>query len=58
MLEIRATPASEAPTPSSFSTVKRSTRSKAPHKSVQMEDVEARIVLDATVVYARQAAAK
>ena len=51
-------PVKEARTPRSLRQVNFSVPVKAPMRRVQMEDVEVRIVVDATVVYCRQAIAK
>ena len=56
--ETRRMPTKEARTPRSLRTVNFSVRVQAPMRRVQMEEVEVRIVVDATVVYWRQAMAK
>ena len=56
--EMMMMPASEARTPRSFRSVNRSVRVKAPIKRVQIEEVDVRIVVEATVVCWRQAKAK
>ena len=57
-LLISAMPVSEAHTPSSFRSVKRSTRNRVPKSRVKTLEVDVRIVDEATVVYSRQAATK
>src|ERR1700722_20408090 len=56
--ETRRMPTKEARTPRSLRRVNFSVRVQAPMRRVQMEEVEVRIVVDATVVYWRQAMAK
>jgi hypothetical protein len=55
---INAIPASEARTAMSLRTLNFSTRKRAPKRSVKTLEVLVRIVLEATVVYSRQAATK
>src|SRR3954447_21990872 len=56
--ETRRMPIKEARTPRSLRSVNFSVPVQAPIRRVQMEEVEVRIVVDATVVYWRQAMAK
>jgi hypothetical protein len=56
--ETRRIPTKEARTPRSLRRVNFSVRVQAPMRRVQMEEVEVRIVVDATVVCWRQAMAK
>src|SRR5271163_22212 len=51
-------PMKEARTPSSLRMVNFSVWVRAPMRRVQIEEVEVRIVVDATVVYCKQAMAK
>ena len=51
-------PASEAMTPRSLRRVNFSVRVRAPMSRVKMEEVEVRMVAEATVVYFKQAMAK
>ena len=57
-VEIRMMPKREARTPISFWMVKVSMCRMAPKRRVKTEEVEVRIVEEATVVYLRQAATK
>ncbi len=56
--ETRTMPANEARTPKSLRRVNFSVRVQVPMRRVQMEEVEVRIVVEATVVCWRQAIAK
>jgi hypothetical protein len=56
--ETRRMPMKEARTPRSLRRVNFSVRVQAPMRRVQMEEVEVRIVVEATVVNWRQAMAK
>lgn len=58
MVLIKTIPAREASTPRSFLRVNFSTRKMVPKSRVKMLLVLVRMVLDATVVYSRQAATK
>ena len=58
LLEIMAIPAREASTPKSFRQVNFSMPVKAPINRVHMDEVDVRMVVDATVVYCKQAMAK
>jgi hypothetical protein len=55
---IRAIPARETRTAMSLRTLNFSTRNRAPKSSVKTLEVLVRIVLEATVVYSRQADTK
>jgi hypothetical protein len=57
-VEMRMMPKREASTPRSFWMVKTSMWRIAPKRRVKTEEVEVRIVEEATVVYLRQAATK
>lgn len=57
-VEMRTIPAREARTPSNFLIVNFSTLKMVPKRRVKMLLVLVKMVLDATVVYSRQAATK
>lgn len=58
LLDIIMIPMSEAKTPKSLRQVNFSMWVNVPMSSVQIAEVEVRMVVDATVVYCRQAIAK